>query len=105
LVNRPFLVVALLVGVVLVGAYVTYVMIWAEAEPPPPPLTKVEPAERGITVVKAEGLVERRRGESPWVRVLPGQRIAVQERLRTDEAGSAELDIGDGSTVVIADRS
>jgi len=104
-VNRPFLIVALLVGVVLVGAYVTYVMIWAETEPPLPPLTKVEPEEGSITIVKAEGLVERSRGDSDWVAVRPGQRIALKERLRTNEAGRAELDIGDGSTVVVADRS
>jgi hypothetical protein len=98
------IVVAVLVGAILAGAYVAYVMIWPEGDPPPSAARPAH-ANSGVTLVKAEGRVEHNRGKKDWVPVEAGTRIGVTERLRTDVAGSAELDIGGGSTVVVANLS
>jgi hypothetical protein len=101
--QRGAIVVASIVAVVAAGA-----MVIRAARPAPSssPAEPAAPAARAdALVVSADEGVERTVAGGEWAPVRAGDTLAVADSIRTGAAGSAELELGRGSRVTIAQRT
>ncbi len=103
---RSLIVLLVLLGLLLGGAALTYRWLWhEEEEPTPAPAPPPAALTTGVRLIDARGRVERQAEAGEWLPLGAGETVGVAERVRTDSNSRAELDIGDGSTLVLADRS
>lgn len=103
--RRSLLLAAMVVVAMASLAYLVSVRLWHESDDDVPPATSEPAVARGVTIVSADGRVERLAESGSWSSVGTGDRVSLAERLRTDVGSQAEIDIGDGSTLVLAARS
>ncbi|MEE8410784.1 MAG: FecR domain-containing protein [Myxococcota bacterium] len=105
--KQTLFIAVLVIITLLVGTYVAYLHFFFDS--PQTAETLVEPVvaddDHGIKVVRAEGTVERLRGESGWLQVSSGDRIAVADAVRTADDSRAELEVGDGSRIFLENAS
>ncbi len=83
-------------------------LVWPRG-PTPPAEVRQGPgapgaAREGAAVVAAATGVERAAG-TRWVKVRPGDPLRAADSIRTSAAGTAELALGHGTTVTVAERS
>jgi hypothetical protein len=76
------------------------------AAPPPKAVESIhQNAANRITVFSVSGSVQRRKHGSPWVQLKRGDELLKDEAIRSEEEGSAVLDIGQTAKVEIYPQS
>jgi len=58
-----------------------------------------------VQVLRVNGRAERRTGEGRWTGVLQGDKLAVDDAVRTGGQSSITLDLGDSSTIELAEQA
>jgi hypothetical protein len=71
----------------------------------PRPSAELDAARRRIVVQATEGTVERRTGDGSWQPLRKGDELGLHDQLRTGEASSARIELGETVSVVVADRT
>ncbi len=107
---RKLVIAVVIVLLLLAGVYVLTTTPPSTAGGPaavPQPLAAEEPeVELAARVTRVEGVVERRRGNQPQYQpIAAGDTLLEEDSLRTAGGGSAELEIGRGARVEVAERS
>jgi hypothetical protein len=106
------LVIAVVALLLLVGAAIVFRTAMPRSEaaevaqlaPPPAAGAKPKPAV-SARITRIEGVVERRSGAQEYRPIAAGDTLLAEDSLRTRGGGSAELEIGRGAQVEVAERS
>jgi hypothetical protein len=97
---RPRAVIAAVVAIVIAGA-----MVIRAARPGPASAPAAAARSADAVVVAADVGVERTVAGGAWAPARAGDTLAVADSIRTEAGGSAELQLGRGSRVTVAQRT